>query len=110
MTADVVVLGSFMMDLVVRAPRRPAAGETLVGTGFDAVPRRQGLQPGHRRGAGPERRRRWSVGWATTTTAAASSTCLAGEGIDAGHVVVDPDEGTGIGDAAGRGRPARTRS
>ena len=51
--ADVVVLGSFMMDLVIRAPRRPRAGETLVGTGFDAVPRRQGLQPGRAPRPGP---------------------------------------------------------
>jgi len=32
---DVVVLGSFMMDLVVRAPRRPGPGETVIGTAFD---------------------------------------------------------------------------
>ncbi|MEA4884149.1 MAG: hypothetical protein VB144_10950 [Clostridia bacterium] len=29
------VVGSFMMGPVVRAPRRPAKGETLIGTGFD---------------------------------------------------------------------------
>ena len=33
--ADVVVLGSFMVDLVVRAPRRPMPGETIVGTSFE---------------------------------------------------------------------------
>jgi ribokinase len=32
--ADVCVVGSFMMDLVVRAPRRPQSGETLVGSSF----------------------------------------------------------------------------
>jgi ribokinase len=32
---NVVVLGSFMMDLVVRAARRPLAGETVVGSGFE---------------------------------------------------------------------------
>jgi ribokinase len=31
---DVCVVGSFMADLVVRAPRRPAAGETVKGTSF----------------------------------------------------------------------------
>ena len=31
---DVCVLGSFMKDLIVRAPRRPAPGETLRGTAF----------------------------------------------------------------------------
>ncbi len=30
----VTVIGSFMTDLVVRAPRRPLAGESLVGTDF----------------------------------------------------------------------------
>ncbi len=32
---DVCVVGSFMMDLVVRAPRRPASGETLLGSSFE---------------------------------------------------------------------------
>lgn len=34
MTGSVCVVGSFMMDLVASAPRRPLPGETLVGTGF----------------------------------------------------------------------------
>jgi len=32
---DVAVVGSFMMDLVAAAPRRPEPGETLRGTSFD---------------------------------------------------------------------------
>ena len=35
MRPEVCVVGSFMMDLVVRAPRRPAVGETLVGDSFE---------------------------------------------------------------------------
>jgi len=31
---SVCVLGSFMMDLITQAPRRPVSGETLIGTGF----------------------------------------------------------------------------
>lgn len=31
---SVCVLGSFMMDLITRAPRRPTPGETLIGTEF----------------------------------------------------------------------------
>lgn len=31
---SVCVLGSFMMDLITRAPRRPERGETLIGSGF----------------------------------------------------------------------------
>lgn len=38
MAARVVVLGSINMDLVVRAPRFPAPGETLLGHGFAAHP------------------------------------------------------------------------
>lgn len=34
MTARIVVVGSLMMDLVLRVPRRPAAGETVFGMSF----------------------------------------------------------------------------
>lgn len=34
MTRSVCVVGSFMMDLVALAPRRPVLGETLIGTDF----------------------------------------------------------------------------
>jgi len=33
--SDVCVVGSFMMDLVAHAPRRPYSGETLIGTAFN---------------------------------------------------------------------------
>jgi ribokinase len=36
--ADVLVIGSLNMDLVVRAERLPEAGETLSGSGFATVP------------------------------------------------------------------------
>ena len=78
---------SFMMDLAVRAPRRPASGETVVGTSFDALPRRQGLQPGGGGGAGPGPTPRWSAAWATTTSGREFLALLAREGIDAGCVV-----------------------
>ncbi len=32
---DVCVVGSFMADMVVRAPRRPDRGETVIGTSCD---------------------------------------------------------------------------
>lgn len=35
---SIVVIGSFMMDLVVRTFRAPAAGETIVGSGFSRFP------------------------------------------------------------------------
>jgi ribokinase len=33
----VCVVGSFMMDLIIRAPRRPLAGETVVGSSFATI-------------------------------------------------------------------------
>ncbi|MGA2568893.1 MAG: ribokinase [Terracidiphilus sp.] len=34
----IVIVGSIMMDLVTRAPRIPAIGQTLIGTGFGTTP------------------------------------------------------------------------
>src|SRR5690625_2808477 len=34
----VLVIGSFMMDRVVRTPRTPADGETIIGTNFQRFP------------------------------------------------------------------------
>jgi len=34
----VSVVGSFIMDLVIRAPRRPEPGETLIGREFGMFP------------------------------------------------------------------------
>lgn len=39
----IAVLGSANMDLVVRQPRRPEAGETIFGTGFETGPGGKGL-------------------------------------------------------------------
>lgn len=38
MQANVVVMGSLNMDLIVRAPRLPIGGETLAGHGFSTAP------------------------------------------------------------------------
>lgn len=38
MTGHIVVVGSINMDLVVRAPRHPAPGETILGTDFQTFP------------------------------------------------------------------------
>ena len=96
MTATVVVLGSFMMDLVIRAPRRPRAGETLVGTSLEQYFGGKGCNQ------------------AVAATRAGAPTAMIGrlgaddygrqfldllahEGIDTGCVVTDPADGTGIG-------------
>ena len=38
MAGHIVVVGSLNMDLVVRTPRLPAMGETLLGSGFRTIP------------------------------------------------------------------------
>jgi len=38
MACHIVVVGSLNMDLVVRAPRHPEAGETILGSSFDTYP------------------------------------------------------------------------
>jgi ribokinase len=92
----VCVVGSFMMDLVLRAPRRPRSGETVLGTSFGMYLGGKGFNQ------------------AIAAVRAGSRTaivgrvgrddfgdrfleCLRREGVDAGFVVADPDEGTGVG-------------
>ncbi len=41
--ARVIVLGSLNMDLIVETARRPAVGETVMGSGFRALPGGKGL-------------------------------------------------------------------
>lgn len=94
--ADVVVLGSFMMDLVIRAPRRPSTGETLVGHGLDQYFGGKGCNQ------------------AVAAARAGAATAMVGrlgaddygrafldllerEGIGADGVIVDAEHGTGIG-------------
>ena len=38
MKPSIVVVGSVNMDLVIRAPRMPAPGETIAGSGFRTIP------------------------------------------------------------------------
>lgn len=94
--SDVCVLGSFMMDLVARAPRQPRRGETLVGTSFGM----------HLGGKG--------VNQAVAAARAAADVVMIGrlgadefgqrfrqalatEGIDATYVSTDAEYGTGVG-------------
>lgn len=41
--AKVIVIGSLNMDLIVRTPRRPATGETVMGSDFQVLPGGKGL-------------------------------------------------------------------
>lgn len=96
MSTSVCVVGSFMMDLVARAPRRPVTGETLVGTGFDIFLGGKGFNQ------------------AVAAARADASTSFVGrlgdddfgrqfraamhrEGIDADAVLSDQQHGTGVG-------------
>jgi ribokinase len=96
MTGRLCVVGSFMMDLVVRAPRRPLAGETIVGHGFDMFLGGKGFNQAV------------AAARCGATTAMVGRLgdddfgrrfreCLAIEGIDDTHVAVDAAAGTGIG-------------
>lgn len=39
---EILVIGSFMMDLVVRTPRVPENGETIIGVDFHRFPKGKG--------------------------------------------------------------------
>ena len=92
----VVVVGSFMMDLVVRAPRRPEPGETLVGSSFDVFLGGKGCNQAiaaARAGAATAMVGRLGA----DDFGARFLDRLAADGIDTTGVTVDPDEGTGVG-------------
>jgi ribokinase len=91
----IVVVGSFVMDLVVWAERRPARGETLLGQRFGMFPGGKGFNQAvaaARMGA-----RVTMVGRLRSDSFAEPfREMLDAEGIDARWVVRDREEGTGI--------------
>lgn len=93
---EVVVLGSFMMDLAIRAPRRPGPGETVIGTGFEMFLGGKGFNQAiaaARAGA-----RTAMIGHLGTDEFADRFTAqLTTDGIDTTHVHHHPEVGTGIG-------------
>jgi ribokinase len=93
---ELVVVGSFMMDLVIRAPRRPTTGETLVGHSLEQFFGGKGCNQ-----AVAAARAGASVAMVGSVGGDDYGRQLLGlldrEGIDAAHVAVDPEEGTGIG-------------
>lgn len=95
-TGRVCVVGSFMMDLTLRVPRRPAPGETVVGTSFDMFLGGKGFNQAlaaARTGAPTAMIGRLGA----DDFGQRFRTCLAADGIDDTHVGTDPTEGTGIG-------------
>ena len=93
---NILVVGSFMMDLIASTRRAPNSGETVVGLKFQTAPGGKGANQAvqcARLGAhvtmvgqvGDD-----AFGKIMTDTAAAS-------GVDVSHVSVDPNESSGVG-------------
>ena len=92
----VCVAGSFMMDFVLRAPRRPLAGETLVGTSVDLFLGGKGFNQAIAAArAGAEVTMIGRLG--DDEFGSQFLTAMHAENIDASHVVVDDTIGTGVG-------------
>lgn len=92
----VSVVGSFVMDLVVRAPRRPEPGESIIGSSFGMFPGGKGANQAvaaARLGAKVNMIGRLGKDSFGETFLS----IMAEEGIDCSHVVVDEDLGTGVG-------------
>ena len=93
---NILVVGSFMMDLIASTKRAPNSGETVIGMKFQTAPGGKGANQAvqcARLGAnvtmvgkvGDD-----AFGKIMTDTAAAS-------GVDVSHVLVDPSESSGVG-------------
>jgi ribokinase len=95
MTAQVTVVGSLNMDLVIRSPRIPLPGETIIGSGFHIVPGGKGANQAvaaARLGAQVSMVGR--VGNDAFATPLLDS--LAAAGIDSACVARDPEHATGV--------------
>ncbi|NLU55468.1 MAG: ribokinase [Firmicutes bacterium] len=105
--AKILVVGSFMMDLVVRTPRVPKNGETIIGTSFNRFPGGKGAN----QAVAAAR-----LGGAVTMAGKVGSddfgdeflSVLASEGINTAYILRDSQAATGVGfitlDHAGNNR------
>jgi ribokinase len=95
MTASVVVVGSLNMDLIIRAPRIPRPGETLLGGTFHTAPGGKGANQAV--AAGRLGGRVSMVGRVGADDfGPALRAELAAAGVDHRHVSEDPDAATGV--------------
>ena len=95
MTAQITVVGSLNMDLVIRAPRIPRPGETILGGAFQTLPGGKGANQAvaaARLGARVAMAGR--VGQDSFGDALLDG--LAAEGIEAGHILRDREASTGV--------------
>ena len=96
MKGSVCVLGSFMMDLVAYAPRRPEQGETLKGTSFAIAPGGKGFnQAVAASRAGAHTSMLGHLG--SDTFGDTFLEVLISEGIDTTGIERDTNLGTGVG-------------
>lgn len=93
---NILVVGSFMMDLIASTRRAPNSGETMIGMKFQTAPGGKGANQAvqcARLGASVTMVGKVgndAFGKIMTDTAAAS-------GVDVSHVLVDPKESSGVG-------------
>lgn len=96
MNGRVCVLGSFMMDLIAYAPRRPEPGETMKGTSFTIAVGGKGInQAVAASRAGASSSMLGCLGWDSFGDTFAET--LTSEGIDSSGVERDTEAGTGVG-------------
>lgn len=93
--ADIIVVGSLNMDLVVRAPHMPAPGETIIGSDFRTIPGGKGAnQAVAAAKLGAQVSMVGRVG--DDDFGRAQLRNLGQLGIDTRYITVDPDAATGI--------------
>ncbi len=95
MTANLVVIGSINMDLVVRAPRLPRLGETILGRDFRTFPGGKGAnQAVAASRIGGTVRMVGRVGQDAFGEALLQT--MANDGVDISYVSRDPDSASGV--------------
>jgi ribokinase len=95
MKAHIVVVGSLNMDLVIRTPRMPLPGETLIGHDFQTIPGGKGANQAvalARQGADVTMIGR--IG--DDDFGRTQQKCLKQEQIDLSSLLVDPHQATGV--------------
>lgn len=92
----ILVVGSFMMDLIASTPKAPKSGETVIGLKFQTAPGGKGAnQAVQCARLGAQVTMVGKVGndaFGRTMTEAAAAA-----GVDVSHVLVDPQEASGVG-------------
>lgn len=92
----ILVVGSFMMDLIASTRRAPDEGETVVGLKFQTAPGGKGAnQAVQCARLGAETTMVGKVG--NDAFGAALKGAAADAGVDVSHVLIDPEESSGVG-------------